>query len=156
MFTDGAITLDLDFIKFHLNDNAYVNERFMKLYVCITAFVGGLICLLIYYISTLCCKILSPMKEGRPFEPSVSMDLRKIAWGILIGGLIAEGLGIVARILLTKAYTLNELFTSDAISKTEYLYIMNLDFVFIACIILFLSYIFSYGQILQQDSDETL
>ena len=47
MFTDGAITLDLDFIKFHLNDNAYVNERFMKLYVCITAcifrFIGAMI-----------------------------------------------------------------------------------------------------------------
>ena len=49
-----------------------------------------------------------------------------------------------------------ELFASAAVSKTEFVFTMNFGFVLIACIIFFLSYIFSYGQALQQESDETL
>ena len=156
MFTEGSITLDLDFIKFHLADNSYVNERFIRLYVCVATLGGGIYCFLIYHVSGLLRRILTPMKIGRPFETGISENLKKVGWLVLIGGSLGELLGIAARLLLTKAYTLQDLFVSPAITRTEFVFTMNFSFVMIACVIFFLSYIFTYGQTLQQDSDETL
>lgn len=67
-----------------------------------------------------------------------------------------ELVGVAARILLINAYSLDELFTSEAIEKTEFVLTINFEFVLIACVVFFLSYIFNYGQTLQQESDETL
>lgn len=156
MFADGAITLDLDFIKFHLSDNAYVNAQFVKLYVIAATLGGGIICFLVYYVSKVLRKILAPMKNGRPFESGISENLKKVGWGVLIGGFLSELVGVVARMLLIKSYSIDTLFASAAIAKTEFVFTMNFDFVLIACVVFFLSYIFTYGQTLQQESDETL
>lgn len=156
MFAGGAITLDLDFIKFHLKENTYVDEQFVKLYVMAATLGGGILCFLVYYVSKVFRKILAPMKNGRPFESGISENLKKVGWGILIGGFLSELVGVVARMLLIKAYVIDTLFASAAIAKTEFVFTMNLDFVLIACVVFFLSYIFTYGQVLQQESDETL
>ena len=156
MYTEGAITLDLDFIKFHLNDSSYVNVHFIKWYVFAATLGGGIICFLVSYIAKLFRNILSPMKMGRPFEKGISESLRKTGWAVLIGGFLSEAVGIVARLLLIKAYSINTLFASDAIAKTEFVFTMDFTFVLITCVIFLLSYIFTYGQLLQQDSDETL
>ena len=156
MFSQGAFALDLDFIKFHFDDSFSVNEKFIKLYSFIGTLGGGLICFFIYYISTVLHKILSPMSNGRPFEIGISENLRKIGWAILICGCISELLGVIARVLLVNAYPMTELFTSAAITKIEYLFTIDLNFAFITIVIFLLSYIFTYGQKLQQDSDETL
>ena len=68
----------------------------------------------------------------------------------------AEAVGILARSLLIKAYSLADLFASAAITKTEFVFTMDLNFVLIACVVFLLSYIFKYGQVLQKDADETL
>ena len=96
------------------------------------------------------------MKNGRPFEEGISANLKKVGIWVLVGGFLSELVGIVARILLINAYSVDELFASAAISKTEFVLTMNLGFVLIACVIFFLSYIFAYGHVLQQESDETL
>ena len=156
MFAGGALTLDLDFIKFYLNENICVNEQFIKLYVVAATLGGGIICFLVYYVSKVLRKILAPMKNGRPFETGISENLKRVGWFILIGGLLSELVGIVARILLVKAYSIDLLFTSASIAKTEFVFTMNFDYVLITCVVFFLSYIFTYGQVLQQESDETL
>ena len=156
MFEAGSVTLDLDFIKFHLTNNVYVNEHFLKLYVSVATLGGSIICFLAAYICKLLRKVLTPMKMGRPFESGISHYLKKVGWAVLGGGFLSELVGIAARVLLTRAYSIGELFTSAAISKTEFVFTMSFDFVLIACVIFFLSYIFAYGQALQQESDETL
>lgn len=156
MFAEGAITLDLDFIKFHLSDNTYVNTQFVKLYVFAATLGGGILCFLVYYVSKVFRKILAPMKNGRPFESGISENLKKAGWGILIGGFLSELVGVVARMLLIKACSIDTLFASEVVTKTEFVFTMNLNFVLIACVVFFLSYIFTYGQGLQQESDETL
>ena len=156
MFAGGALTLDLDFIKFYLNENICVNEQFVKLYVVAATLGGGIICFLVYYVSKVLRKILAPMKNGRPFETGISENLKRVGWIILIGGFLSELVGIVARILLIKAYSIDLLFTSASIAKTEFVFTMNFDYVLITCVVFFLSYIFTYGQVLQQESDETL
>ena len=81
MFAGGAMTLDLDFIKFHLNSSAYVNEQFLKLYVCAATFGGSILCFLLSYIFKLFREILSPMKTGRPFDYAIETRKRQFSAG---------------------------------------------------------------------------
>ena len=107
-------------------------------------------------VSKLIREILAPMKMGRPFEHGISENLKKVGWVVLIGGFFSELVAVMARILLMNAYSIKEIFSSEAIAKTEFVFRIDLNFVLVACVIFFLSYIFAYGQMLQQESDETL
>ncbi|MBQ9148788.1 MAG: DUF2975 domain-containing protein [Oscillospiraceae bacterium] len=156
MFVPGTLSLDLDFIKIHLAEDYQTISNMMKIYTIVSLVSVGVLCLMVHRISTLVRQILAPMKDGRPFENHIPANLKKIAWLVLIGGAIAEVLGIVARILITHAYPMGQIFSSPAVAKLEYVYNMDFTFVLIAGILLFLSYIFSYGQALQQEADETL
>lgn len=156
MFVPGSLTLDLDFVKLHLSDEFQGITSLVKLFAIAGLLTGSILCFMIHHISVLVQKILAPMKMGRPFEEGIPSCIRQIARTFLIGGGIAELLGVAERILITRAYPMDEIFSSAAVSKVQYLFSIDLDFIWISCIILFLSYIFSYGQTLQQESDETL
>ena len=58
MFEAGTVTLDLDFVKFHLSSDTYVNMQFMKFYVCAATLGGSVLCFLLSYI----CKVLGVCK----------------------------------------------------------------------------------------------
>lgn len=156
IFVEGSLTLDLDFVKLHLADEFQIVTNLMKVYTILGLISASVICFIVYYIAALLRKILAPMKEGRPFEAHIPENLKKIAWAVIIGGGIGEILGVIERVLLVQAYPMEEIFSSSAITKLEYVFTIDINFLLIACVILFLSYIFSYGQLLQQESDETL
>lgn len=156
VFVANSLTLDLDFVKLHLSNDFQAITDIIKIYALLALLIAAVICFIIYYASKLARNILSPMKEGRPFESEVAANLKKTAMVVLVGGAAAEILGIVERVLITKAYPFEQIFSSAAISKIEYVFTIDFGFVLIACVILFLSYIFTYGQTLQRESDETL
>lgn len=158
IFSDETVNLSLylDFIKLHLNNDFYVEINYMKPYSLLLFFLAGFLSFSIFHLSTLLRKIFSPMKEGRPFEPCISSNLRKIGWFIFVYGGITEILKIFEEMLLVKAYSIDELFTSPLITHIEYIYRIDFTFVLFTCVMFLLSYIFNYGQKLQQDSDETI
>ena len=126
------------------------------MYAVIGTLGVSVICFIMYYIMNVLHKILTPMKNGRPFEEGISTYLKNIGWAILVGGSITEILGVVSRVLLVNSYPMNAIFTSEAITKMEFMFTINLNFVLLAIVMYLLSYIFQYGQQLQQESDETL
>ena len=152
----GSLSLDLDFIKLYLTDEYQTITTSMRLYICIGLVSSSLLCFVMDYSASVARQILRPMKDGRPFSEEVSPNLRKMALVVLIGGAAAQLLGIAERALAVYAFPMDQIFDSAAIAKSEYVFIMDFNFVLIACVILFLSYIFTYGQKLQQESDETL
>ena len=122
--------------------------------------VGLIIAIITCAVAWLCLRkireILSPMKEGRPFEEGISKKIRQLALIILVGGGIAEVGGAIAQVFAIKAYDLATLFNNAAIDYTTYNYNFSLWFVVVALILFFLSYVFHYGEELQRESDETL
>ena len=122
--------------------------------------VGLIIAIITCAVAWLCLRkireILSPMKEGRPFEEGISKKIRQLALIILVGGGIAEVGGAIAQVFAIKAYNLATLFNNAAIDYTTYNYNFSLWFVVVALILFFLSYVFHYGEELQRESDETL
>lgn len=122
--------------------------------------VGLIIAIITCAVAWLCLRkireILSPMKEGRPFEEGISKKIRQLALIILVGGGIAEVGGAIAQVFAIKAYDLATLFNNASIDYTTYNYNFSLWFVVVALILFFLSYVFHYGEELQRESDETL
>ena len=156
IFMEGSLTLDLDFLKIHVAEQYEEISLLMKIYTVIGLVSAAVLCFTVWYAAKPARKILHPMMEGRPFEAETPANLRKIAWINLIGGGIAQIIGIAERMILTRAYPMEEIFSSPAVEKLEYVFDFDFGFILISIVILFLSYIFSYGQQLQQEADETL
>lgn len=156
MFDTGHTTLDLDFVKLHLASEYNDVNSAMLAYTVTGLAVGSAVLYGIFRGLHHLQLMLAPMKEGRPFEKEVSVQMRSIAWLVLIIGAIVQISGIVCRIFLTHAFPIEEFFVSTAVTKIEYVYSMDFGFVLMFCLVMFLSRIFEYGQLLQQESDETL
>ena len=149
-------SISLDFIKMYLTDQVNINTGYMQIYLTAGLLVVSILCFMIDFGIKLIRRILAPMKEGRPFEADVPTNLKKIAWIVLVGGAVTQVVGIIERIVLMKACPAEQIVNMDVISKLEYTFTIDFTFVLAFCIVMFLSYIFSYGQILQKESDETL
>lgn len=156
MFEKGSLTLDLDFVTIRLAEEYQQVTNGIELYAIVGLLAAAGVCIAVSVICRLLGRILAPMKDGRPFEPGVDRDLRKIGWVVLAAGTVWQVAGCVLNLLLIRSYPMEQIFSSDAISGIEYTFVFDLGFVLIACAIFLLSYIFTYGQQLQQESDETL
>ena len=156
MFVPGSLTLELDYITIHLSEKFQAVTGYVKLFAIVGLAVGCVLCLLAWDGTVLLRRILAPMKEGRPFEESVSADLCRGGWLVVIGGAAAQVLGIAERLFLLRAYPVEAVFSSEAIAKLEYTFVFDFSFLLMAAALFFLSYVFRYGQSLQQLSDETL
>lgn len=156
IFAAGSLTAELGFVKLYLAPEYQGITAMVKIYTVVSLLCGCVGCAMLAYICSLLRQILAPMKEGRPFEKRVCTDMRKIAWAILIGGGINEILKLIEQVFVIKALPMDRLFSAEAVASKEYMFEIDGGFVILFFVILFLSYIFSYGQSLQQEADETI
>lgn len=114
-------------------------------------------CLYLARLCVLCIrKILEPMKEGLPFHTEASRCLNSMAKYSLILGLALNAIRLLEVSMLVREYDLHSLLLSDKITHVTLNYGFDIGFLVIAAVFLLLSYVFRYGQELQQLSDETL
>lgn len=151
---DNSITLD--FIKMYLADEVSVNQNVTKIYHVLGLVMVGVICFMVTFVAKIIRKILASITEGRPFEENIPNHLKKIAWMVLGGGLLTQIIGIVERIILLQGFPMEQIISMDAVAKIEYTFVFDFSFVIVFGVIMFLSYIFTYGRDLQRESDETL
>ncbi len=112
----------------------------------------------LYYGFSVLKTILRPMKEGRPFDTSVSSGIRKLGYTVLFGGLIQQFTEFLTdRLFLSSNLEMiQNLFKEGAVQHIQINSSFSLDFVFAALLLFLLSYVFRYGEELQEQSDETL
>lgn len=156
MFDGGNITLNMAYVKLYLSDEIQPSTDPFRAFFMVLLAAGSVVFFMISYGIKQFRAILAPMKEGRPFEISAPRKLRNIAWTTLACGCVFNIVSFVACIITTSVYPMEQIFSSPAIEKIEIAYTMDFNFVFVFCAIMFLSYIFDYGQKLQRESDETL
>lgn len=101
-------------------------------------------------------KVLQPMTEQNPFDESVSKNLRKLGIVTLVFGIVMPVVQMIAEAVTLFAYRVDELFLSDRVIGVEYGFEFDFTFIFVACVLFMLSYVFRYGAELQAQSDETL
>lgn len=101
-------------------------------------------------------EILQPMKDEKPFDSIVSTNLKKLARLSINLGILANIIILAEQIMTVFVYDLPGLLISEKITHVGGMF--NVDLTFLVCwaVLMLLSYVFRYGEQLQQLDDETL
>lgn len=100
--------------------------------------------------------ILQPMTEAKPFDSSASVNLKKLAKLSIRIGILLNIIVLSETLVMVFVYDLPNLLLSEKISHIGSAFQIDLSFLIYWAILTLLSYVFQYGQQLQQLSDETL
>ena len=101
-------------------------------------------------------EILNPMKEEKPFDSIVSTNLKKLAKLSITLGILINIIILSEQILTVFVYDLPSLLISEKILHVGGMFNVDLTFLICWAVLMLLSYVFRYGEELQQLSDETL
>ena len=101
-------------------------------------------------------EILNPMKEEKPFDSVVSTNLKKLARLSINLGILGNIIILSEQIMTVFVYDLPSLLISDKITHVGGMFKIDLTFLIYWAFLMLLSYVFRYGEQLQQLSDETL
>ena len=152
----GYENFDIGFLELTLAESYAPDKWLVLLQAAITLLVS---CRLMYegrrgvaYIR----EILKPMAEEKPFDSIVSTNLKKLANLSIHLGILYNVIILSEQIIAVFAYNLPGLLISDKITHISGMFNVDLTFVVYWAILLLLSYVFRYGEQLQQLSDETL
>ena len=150
MISETYITLD--FLQIYPASSLPIHSLYMRLFAIVGLVFIGILCFLASHAAKILRQILDPIMDGRPFEADTPKHLQKIAWIVLICGGVSQIMKLAESLIMTKAFPLEQIISSDAVSRIEYAFSMDFGFVVFFFILMFLSYIFSYGQMLQKES----
>ena len=101
-------------------------------------------------------EILKPMIEEKPFDSVVSTNLQKLAKLSIVLGILVNIIILAEQIMTVFVYDLPGLLISEKITHVTGMFEIDLSFLIYWAILMLLSYVFRYGESLQQLSDETL
>lgn len=152
----GYSNFDVGFLELEIAE-AYAPDKWMVLLQgAITLLVG---CRLAYdsrrgvgYVR----EILHPMTEEKPFDAVVGTNLRKLAKLSINLGILYNIIILSEQIMTVFVYDLPDLLLSEKITHIGGMFTLDLTFVVYWAFLMLLSYVFRYGEELQQLSDETL
>ena len=152
----GYENFDIGFLELTVAEAYAPNKWLVLLQAAITLAVS---CRLLYdsrrgvgYIR----EILHPMTEEKPFDTIVSTNLKKLARLSINLGILYNIILLSEQIITVFVYDLPGLLISEKIAHVGGMFQVDLTFVVYWAVLLLLSYIFRYGEELQQLSDETL
>ena len=152
----GYENFDIGFLELTLAESYAPDKWLVLLQAAITLLVS---CRLMYesrrgvgYIR----EILLPMKEEKPFDSIVSTNLKKLAKLSIVLGILYNIIILSEQIMTVFVYDLPGLMISEKIAHVGGMFHVDLTFVICWAALLLLSYVFRYGEELQQLSDETL
>lgn len=150
------LSINIGEVDIYLKES-YANQiNISKTSLLVTLASALLILLIIWYVLRIARQILKPMREGNPFDVSVSGKIRTLAKVQLFGGLGVSLLKALASSMSVMDFNVMDIFNQNVVERISINYTFDLNFLFIAFILYLLSYVFEYGEELQQLSDETL
>ena len=156
MIGTGYENFDIGFLELTLAESYAPGKWLVLLQAAITLLVS---CRLMYegrrgvgYIR----EILLPMKEEKPFDAIVSTNLKKLSKLSIVIGVLYNIIILSEQIMTVFVYDLPGLLISEKITQVNGMFNVDLTFVVYWAILLLLSYVFCYGEELQNLSDETL
>ena len=120
--------------------------------LAVALLVIGITC----YMIKLLRKVLAPMMVGQPFDGTVSKNIKKLGIAVIVNGLAIDIAESVMSSLAFYMYDIADLILSDNINKIMVNSEISLDSVLVGVLVIMLSYVFRYGEQLQQQADETL
>lgn len=101
-------------------------------------------------------EICSLTIDHRPFDKRVSNYITRLAQYIVAGGIVFNILDVCRIIYFKQIINFDVLLNTDYVTQIDFAFHPKISFLIVAALIYLLSFIFRYGQELQQLSDETL
>ena len=152
----GYASFEIGFLELQIAEGYSPDKWLILLQTAITLAVSCRLCYTgrkgVGYIR----EILKPMKEEKPFDSIVSTNLKKLARLSIHLGILWNIILLAEQIMMFFVYDLPALLLSEKITHVGAMFNVDLTFLIYWVILMLLSYVFSYGQQLQQLSDETL
>ena len=156
MIGTGYENFDIGFLELTVAEQYAPNKWLVLLQAAITLAAGFRLCYDgrrgVGYIR----EILKPMMEEKPFDRIVSANLKKLARLSIVLGILANIIILAEEIMVVFVYNLPALLVSEKITHVGGMFNVDLSFLIYWAICTLLSYVFSYGEQLQQLDDETL
>lgn len=148
-------SIRIDYLKLIFNDAALHKDKmsmWLPLILLITAIFIFIIYKSIQTIESICTITI----DHTPFDVRVSNHIKNLAKYILVGGIVFNILEVCRVMQFKQTINFNLLFNTKYVTQINFDIRLHLSFLIFAALIYLLSYIFRYGQELQQLSDETL
>ncbi len=152
----GIATLSLGPVEFELSNEYFPDLSISKTVFCITFALAAMSMAVCALFLKFVRKIIKPLIEEKPFDGTLSMNISKLAYFVLIGGGVASVVSSVGQALILKSFDLESLFVNSNIVGITVDNELDLSFVWTFLIIRMLAIVFKYGEELQKESDETL
>jgi hypothetical protein len=160
VIANGYYSVDLGSITIELTESYSPQDNHMFLaYLWLGIGPAAIVVIALYYALGQIRKILKPMSEGNPFDSTVSVNIRKIAYVSIVLGIVANVASFIETFVAIKMidrFNLLENVKEGTIQSVTANFSMDVTFLVVFFILLLISYIFRYGEELQQQVDETL
>lgn len=153
---EAGTSVTLGAVKLELSDAAVIKDRNESAYLIFFAFSAAIKFGLLCFLMKLIRAIINPMKEGKPFADTVCKGLKNLSAFVLAGGIVNEIVDVIGTVVIYKLYDIQSFFAPEMVSSVSLYITSKGDFVIIAVVLYLLSYIFKYGEELQNQADETL
>ncbi len=148
--------VDIGFMTLTLAEGYALDYKTVLAYCGIALILVMVLCVGALFILGQIRKILRPMMEGNPFDATVSVNIRKMAYASIVMGIVVNVVYFIETLVTGQYLRLLELEKIAGIQSVTMNYTYDLSFLIVFFILLLVSYIFRYGEELQTQVDETL
>jgi hypothetical protein len=149
-------SIRIDFLQLIFKDDTALHKDSMSMWLPLILLIIAILIFIIYKsIQTIesICKIAM---DHTPFDVRVANHIKNLTKYILAGGIVFNILEVCRVMYFKQIINFDLLFNTKYVTQINFGIRLHLSFLVFAALIYLLSYIFRYGQELQQLSDETL
>ena len=149
-------SIRIDYLQLIFNDDLALNKDKMSMWLPLIFLITAIFVFIIYKAVQTIESICMITMDHTPFDLSVSNHIKNLAKYILAGGIVFNILEVCRVLYFKQILNFDLLFNTKYVTQINFDIRLHLSFLIFAALIYLLSYIFRYGQELQQLSDETL
>lgn len=146
----------IDYLQLIFNDDLALNKDKMSMWLPLILLITAIFIFIIYKSIQTIESICTITMDHTPFDVRVSNHIKSLAKYILAGGIVFNILEVCRVMQFKQTINFDLLFNTKYVTQINFDIRLHLSFLVFATLIYLLSYIFRYGQELQQLSDETL
>lgn len=149
-------SIRIDYLQLTFNDDSALSKDKMSIWLPLIFLITAIFIFIIYKSIQTIESICTITMDHTPFDVSVANHIKKLAKYILAGGIVFNILEVCRVLYFKQILNFDLLFNTKYVTQINFDIRLHLSFLVFAALIYLLSYIFRYGQELQQLSDETL
>lgn len=149
-------SIRIDFLQLMFKDDAALQKDTMSMWLPLILLITAIFVFIIYKAVQTIESICTITMNHTPFDVRVSNHIKSLAKYILAGGIVFNILEVCRVMQFKQTINFDLLFNTKYVTQINFDIRLHLSFLVFATLIYLLSYIFRYGQELQQLSDETL